>query len=169
MNTSCPQARLSAGPVYFQDGLCHGPRQRLMSLNMCSLVRLHDNLPFWVSRSAKFLPSVGKSKIPCGSFTSEVTFVDDQAFLMTATTPRGLKRVITNTLETVTSVFWAHRLNIDFKQGKTELVVNFQESSRSKGKYRAETQEQHNTFLLPAHASARVVHVVPRYKPGLYC
>ena len=51
-------------------------------------------------RSAKFLPSVGKPKIACGSFTSEVTFVDDQACLMTGTTPRGLKRVITNTLET---------------------------------------------------------------------
>ena len=57
-----------------------------------------------------------------------------------------------------------HGLNINFKQGKTQLVVNFHESSRSKGKYRAEMQEQHNTFPLPAHASARVVHGVPRYK-----
>ena len=161
-----------------RQGCLHGPsicnmeramalsqiRQRLMSLNMSSGVRPHDNLPFWVSRSGKFLPSVGKSKIPCGSLTSEVTYVDDQAFLMTATTPRGLKRVITNTLETVTSVFWAHGLNINFKQGETELVVNLQGSSRSKRKYRAEIQEQHNTFLLPAYAPVRVVHVVPRYK-----
>ena len=57
---------------------------------------------FGVSCSAKFLPSVDKQKIVCGSFTSE-TFVDDQAFFMTATTPCGLKRVITNTPETVTS------------------------------------------------------------------
>ena len=71
-------------------------RQKLVSLNMCSGVIVHDNLPFGVSRSAKFLPSVGKLEISCGSFTSEVTCVDGQAFLMTAATPRGLKRVITN-------------------------------------------------------------------------
>ena len=116
------------------------------------------NFFLWVSPPAKFLPSA------CGSFTSEVTLFDDQAFLMTATTPRSLKRVVTNTSETVTSVFWAHGFNIKSKQGKTELVVNCQASSRSKGKYRAEIQERHNTFPLPVHAAARVVHAVPRYK-----
>ena len=29
---------------------------------------------------------------------------------------------------------------------------------------RGRRQEKHNTFRLPAHASARVVHVVPHYK-----
>ena len=42
--------------------------------------------------------------------------------------------------------------------------MNFQESSRSKGKYRAQIQEQLNTIPLRARASAHVVHVVPRYK-----
>ena len=94
--------------------------------------------------------------------------MDDQAFLMTATTPRGLWRglwrVISHTLDTVTSVFRAHGLNINFKQGKTELCVNFQGSSRSKSKFRAEIQEHLNTFPLPPHASADSVHVVSQYK-----
>ena len=51
-------------------------------------------LPFWVSHSAKFVPEAGRTRFHCGSLTSEVTFVDDQAFLMTATTPRRLWRVI---------------------------------------------------------------------------
>ena len=166
-----------------RQGCLHGPsnfnmgyavalshvRQKLMSLNMCSGVRLYDNLPFLVSSSAKFFPSAGNTKIPSGSFTSDVTFVDVQAFLMSATTPSGLKRVITNTLETVTSVFRAHGLNINFKQGKTELVVNFLGSSRGKSKHRAEIQELHNTFPLPAHATARAIHVVPHYKRRHTC
>ena len=94
--------------------------------------------------------------------------MDDEAFLMTATTPRGLWRglwrVITHTLETVTSVFRADGLNINFKQGKTELRVNFQGSSRSKSKFRAEIQEHLNTFPLPPHASAHSVHVVSQCK-----
>ena len=75
-------------------------RQELVSLNMCSGVRLHDNCPFWVARSAKFLPCAEKSKIQFGSPTAEVTFADDQACLVTSTTPRGLQRVVTITLET---------------------------------------------------------------------
>ena len=73
---------------------------------------------------------------------------------MTTTTPRGLWRVITHTLETVTSVFRAHGLNINFKQGETEMCVNFQGSSRNKSKFRAEIQEHLNTFP----------HVVSQYK-----
>ena len=83
---------------------------------------------------------------------------------MTATTPRGLWRVITRTLETVTSVFRAHGLDINFKQGKTELFVNFQGSSRSKSKFRAEIQDHQNTFPLPPRASADSVHVVSQYE-----
>ena len=51
-----------------------------------------------------FLRLLASRRSRAESFTSEVTFVDDEAFLMTATTRRGLKRVITDTLETVTSV-----------------------------------------------------------------
>ena len=155
------------GPTMFNMGYAMAlsqVRQKLMSLNMCSGVRLRDNLPFWVSHSARFVPEAGKTSFHCGSLTSEVTFVDDQAFLMTATTPRRLRRVIARTLETVTSVFSNHGLNINFKQGKTELFVNFQGPSRSNSKYRAEIQAHHNTFPLPPNASADSVHVVSQYK-----
>ena len=117
---------MPARPVYLQHGIRHGSLSSSSETHVAQHVLWSWIVGFWVSSSAKFLPSVGKTKIPCDSFTSDVIFVDDQAFLMTATTPSGLKRVITNTLETVTSVFRSHGLNINFKQGKTELVVNFQ-------------------------------------------
>ena len=94
MNTSCPHVE-EAGKVVCTARLLSTWDTPWPSLkfvrNSCrttcapELVKLHDNLPFCVSRSAKFLPSAGKTKIPCGSFTSEVTIVDDQAFLKMAT------------------------------------------------------------------------------------
>ena len=85
VHTSRRQARLCARPVYLQHGIRHGPLSSSSETHVAQHVlgvRLYDNLPFWVSRSAKFLPSVGKTKIPCGSFTSDVTFVDDHLRLL---------------------------------------------------------------------------------------
>ena len=47
------------GPTMFNMGYAMAlsqVRQKLMSLNMCSGVRLRDNLPLWVSHSARFVP-----------------------------------------------------------------------------------------------------------------
>ena len=55
------------GPTMFNMGYAMAlsqVRQKLMSRNMCSGVRLGDNLPFWVSQSAKFVSSSWKVQIP---------------------------------------------------------------------------------------------------------
>ena len=68
MNTPCPhveEADKAVSTVCFHHGVRHGPllisSETHVAHHVCSGVSLHDNLFWVVSRSAKILPSVGKS------------------------------------------------------------------------------------------------------------
>ena len=91
----------------------------------------------------------------------EVTYVDDEGFLIAAQTPRILVAAVHALLEALCQTFRAFGLIINFGPGKTEIMVQL------RGRNAAVTkQELKNAggFQLPQTAGAQLLRIVSSYK-----
>ena len=93
----------------------------------------------------------------------EATFVDDQAYVVTARTPEALDRKIEMLLLIVTRVFGRFALRINWKPGKSAAMLLY----RSKGANQATQRRRDETgkmwIALPASASAERLEVVSSF------
>eukprot|EP00973_Karenia_brevis_P042286 5852134-Karenia_brevis.AAC.1 len=111
---------------------------------------------FWCSAGVS--ATFNKDKDDSATTVVEVTYVDDEAIMLAATSPKALNRAIATLLEVLVDVFRKFGFRINWKEGKTECFVTF------RGRHAAEEKrkliiDRASKIPLPPHADADSLRV----------
>ena len=97
----------------------------------------------------------------------DVTFVDDEAIVITASVPTTLTRKFRRAVQLLIETFERYGMSINWKPGKTEAMVIYRGKHAKSEKCRLATSESTSLFrVFPDRAEEDDVqiHVVPEYK-----
>ena len=140
-------------------GVCAGNDESAPGARLCrnlAAMQVLELSPFWAasgpSDDADFLRDV-----------VEVSFVDDAAFALLASTPKALLKAIRMLLDTLIRVFTQFGLVLNFEKGKTECIVVLRgkHSSRVAEAIRGKAGFE---FSLPAPYEKQTLRAVQQYK-----
>ena len=92
-------------------------RNKLSKASIVLIIKSADNKPFW-------------SDVPSSQRTDEhevveATFVDDEALVLVASSPKSLDKAINCLLEAVTEVFERFLLKMNWAKGKSEALLRY--------------------------------------------
>ena len=94
----------------------------------------------------------------------DVTFGDDEAIMLAERTPVALSKAITLLLEAVTATFVDFGLQLNWRRGKSEMMVQFTGKHAVRQLELLRTPEGGLAFLLPDGFGDHVLHIVDHYK-----
>ena len=94
----------------------------------------------------------------------DVTFVDDEALMVTAGTPAALTKAVTELLEVVTEIFLDFGLSLNWKRGKSEMMLQFIGKRAVRQLERLRQSDGTLAFPLPERCAGSVLHIVDSYK-----
>jgi len=103
------------------------------------------------------------AQCPCSAEAVDATYVDDEAFVLLAKSPKLLDVAINVLLESLTTVFSKFCLDINWGRGKTEAMLKYRGRHATK-LFEQRRDEQGLHIGLPASCVGQRLHVVDRYK-----
>ena len=123
------------------------------------IVHLRAQNPcFWTGSSSEvsFAPALGTLPLV------EITYDDDEAVTLSASSPAALRRACTTLISTLTAVFRSLGLVVNWKPGKTEAFMVFR-GKNAGNERRKLVNEEHCKISLPADAGANSLRIVRQY------
>ena len=99
----------------------------------------------------------------------EVTFVDDEAILLTARSPAVLDKHLARVLDALCRVFRKYNMHINWNKGKTEALIVYRGKFAKKHKTTLWDDgkggmSDHRSFPLPPSVKGKRLHIVDQYK-----
>ena len=139
-------------------------RNSMMRSHGALEIQGYSGSPFWGNSYVKATPeSKHAGQDGHKHFVVDVTFVDDEAILLTSPSPRRLEIAFEGLLKNLCEIFSSLGLVLNFSPGKSEAFLVFRGKNAAKytKKY---TVQQKCRILLPPGANAEYLRVVQQYK-----
>ena len=138
-------------------------RAELCKFNIILQVKANDDMPFWSGGGASTSFSNTCLGDPTFHQVVEVTYVDDEAFHVAASTPKCLMAAIPVVMRNVCQVFRYFGFKVNWKPGKTECFITLRGKHAEPQKQKLRKRDGEVTFPLPPECGHPELRVVRRY------
>ena len=129
-----------------------------------------ENIPIMLNYEPGVAPRTSPSSTSNGDdahrvIVFDVTFVDDEAIVITASVPATLITKFRRAVELLIEVFEYYGMSINWKPGKTEAILVLRGKNAKAEKSRIQTSENQCYFDVSPNSEENVrIHIVPQYK-----
>ena len=101
---------------------------------------------------------------PAAEPVAEATYVDDNVFMLEATSPTLLDKSIETLTRAICTRFRQHGLKVNFSAGKTEAMLVYRGRHAHRFYAKRRDEQGNEVIMLPEGAPAKFMHVVRVYK-----
>ena len=138
-------------------------RAELSKHNIILHVKVNNEMPFWSSSGASTSFSNTCLSDPCFNQVVEVTYVDDEAFHVAASSPKILMAAIPVVMRNICQVFRYFGFKVNWKPGKTECFITLRGKHAEPQKQKLLKRDGEVVIPLPPDCGHPWLRVVRRY------